>query len=412
MSNKNLFNSSSKPIPELRRDLDIIPVQEKGNAYLYFHDQRQYATPDLALRREAGSLLSLIDGQRSIDDLKNKINGSVSKKELKDFIRFLDEHRLLNSDYFQDFAEEKEARYEQSDLHHSVTAGSSYPADPQELRAYLNEAFSDQDGQLSNDHAKALYAPHIDPRVALDRYAEAFSAIKNLKPKRVVMLGTSHYAGWYPEQYGEHPFILVDKDFKLPLGTIRRDTETISEFSQLASDYGITTQDRAHRMEHSLELHLLFLSYLWDHNFTIVPFLVSDLQELLYKQDGYHGQRVDRFSKLLADKFATDNDTFFLISGDLAHFGKKFGDEQAASHMFEEVENFDRQFLNTGANTNSTAMLNLMKKELDPYRICGFPPLYTFLRNMPNLEGNILNYDLWDERERDSAVTFGSILYQ
>ena len=412
MGSKKLFNSSTAPVPELRRGLDIIPMKENGQAYLYFHDQRQYATPDLALRREAGPLLSLIDGQKSIDELKDHINGSISKKELKDFIRFLDEHRLLNSEYFNEFAEKKETEYEQSDLHHSVTAGGSYPADPQELTAYLDEAFSGQETQLSSGSAKALYAPHIDPRVAPDRYAEAFSAIKDLKPKRVVMLGTSHYAGWYPEQYSEHPFILVDKDFELPLGTVPRDTETIAELSQLQPDYGITLQDRAHRMEHSLELHLLFLSYLWDHDFTVLPFLVSSLQELLYKQDGYHGQLVDRFSNLLANKFGKDDDTFFLISGDLAHFGQKFGDEQAASTMFDEVKSFDRQFLATGADNNPTGMLQLMTKEMDAYRTCGFPPLYTFLRSLPGLNGEIINYDLWDERKRDSAVTFGSILYK
>src|SRR5699024_3828381 len=258
---------------------------------------------------------------------------------------------------------------------------------------------------------RALYAPHIDPRIAIDRYVEAFAPIKDIKPKRVVMLATSHYSGWHPELYEDKPFILVNKDFELPLGNIRRDADAIAALSKLDEDYGIATHDRAHRMEHSLELHLLFLSYLWDHDFTIIPFLVGGLQELLYMKNGRHGELVNLFSTLLNKQFGSDDDTFFLISGDLAHFGQKFGDPQAASTMFDEVNHFDQQFMDHGATNNPAGILKLMRKEMDAYRICGFPPLYTFLSGMPNLQGEIINYDLWDERERESAVTFGSILY-
>jgi AmmeMemoRadiSam system protein B len=263
-------------------------------------------------------------------------------------------------------------------------------------------------GQI--EKPKALYAPHIDPRVALESYVEAFAPIKDLKPKRVVILATSHYAGWYPEVYKDTPFILVDKNFQLPLGTIRRD-EIAIELLKKEHDCGITSHDRAHRMEHSIELHLLFLSYLWQHSFEIVPFLVSGLQELLYVQNGYHGELVDNFSSLLKGQFGDDDNTFFLISGDLAHFGKKFGDKQPASTMFEDVETFDQKFMRYGADNDPNTMLQLMAEETDPYRICGFPPLYTFLNSMPELTGEVVNYDLWDERERESAVTFGSILF-
>ncbi len=81
MSNDNIFNSKTKPIPPLRPDLDVVPIQENGNDYLYFHDQRQYATSDLALRHEVESLLSLIDGHKSINDLLLSI-----KDELLDLI--------------------------------------------------------------------------------------------------------------------------------------------------------------------------------------------------------------------------------------------------------------------------------------------------------------------------------------
>ncbi len=412
MSTNQLFNSKTDPIPRVRRDLQIIPIEENGNSYLYFHDERGYATDDLALHREVHSLLSLLDGQKSIEDLKPQMSEEVNPDQLLEFIQFLDKHRLLSSDHFQAHAEEQEASYEESKLHSSVTAGKSYPAEPSELRNYLDEAFTKHtENRTTAESAKALYAPHIDPRVALESYVQAFAPIKNLQPKRVVLIATSHYAGLYPEIYKNSPFVLVNKDFELPLDTIRRDQQAINQLLESEEETGITLQDRAHRMEHSIELHLLFLSYLWDHDFKIVPFLTRGLDDLYYMEDGHLGQQLNNFSSLLRSRFGDDDETFFLISGDLAHFGHKFGDETAASTMFNEVKHFDQQFLERASGNQRDEMLALMKEDMDPYRICGFPPLYTFLNSMPDIKGEVLSYDLWDERERDSAVSFGSILY-
>jgi len=412
MANDKLFDSTTDPIPEVRRDLQIIPIEENGDSYLYFHDQRGYATPDLALNQQVGTLLALLDGQKSIDDLKPYMSAEISEQQLLQFIQFLDQHRLLSSDYFMQHARSVEQEYEKSTLHQSVTAGGSYPEEPQALKQHLDEAFNRiKRPAVDTENPKALYAPHIDPRVALDSYVKAFAPLRNLTPKRVIIIATSHYAGLYPDLYKESPFVLVNKDFKLPHGTIKRDRSAIRELQEAEGTHGISLQDRAHRMEHSIELHLLFLRYLWQHDFQVVPFLVRGLDDLYYMKDGHLGQQLDHFSSLLRNRFGKDDETFFLISGDLAHFGNKFGDEQAASTMFDEVEAFDRQFLELGAGNQREQMLELMKENMDPYRICGFPPLYTFLQIMPNLKGEILSYDLWDEREKESAVTFGSILY-
>lgn len=414
MDKKILFDSKTDPIPEVRRDLQIIPIQENGNSYLYFRDERGYATPDLALNQQVGTLLSLLDGRKSINDLEPYLGETVNKDQVLRFIRVLDENRLLASEYFQQHAERIEGEYEKSTVHQSVTAGESYPADPDELTDYLDEAFAKHDAKTkASETAKALYAPHIDPRVALDSFVQAFAPIKNLTPKRVVILATSHYAGLYPDMYENAPFILVNKDFELPLGSFQRDQKAIEKLldSTSENEAGINTHDRAHRIEHSIEMHLLFLSYLWDHEFKIVPFLIRDLEDIFYMEDGHLGKQIDHFSNRLRTHFGDGDETFFLISGDLAHFGKKFGDKSAASTMFEDVKQFDQRFMDSASKNQRKEMLELMKEDMDPYRICGFPPLYTFLQSMPELKGNVLGYDLWDERERDSAVTFSSILY-
>lgn len=415
--NKNgqLFNSKTDPIPRLRPELDIIPVKNNGQSYLYFHDLRGYATKNFVLQHQAGTMLSLLDGQKSIEDLRKYLGQDISPDQLLDYVRFLDENRLLCSKHYKQHAEHIEQLYEEAQVHKSVTAGSSYPADPEALQKYLDEAFAKHDyvhQNINEKDIKALYAPHIDPRVGLDSYVNAFSAIEDIQPGRVIILATSHYGGLYPAQYENSPFIVSRKNFELPLRTIEADQKAIDELLLQSSAMGISGNDRAHRIEHSIELHLLFLSYLWDHNFQIVPILVRGFDELYYMEQGHLARQITQFGNYLNEQYGQDKETFFLISGDLAHIGKKFGDNQPASHLFSEVKSFDRMFITYAEQGNKKALLNLMKKQYDPYRICGFPPLYSFLSSIPNVKGIELSYDLWDESERESAVTFGSILYK
>lgn len=414
VNQNNLFNSKTDPIPEIRRDIEVISVKNNGDSYLYFHDNLGYATPNFALDSKVATVLSLLDGRKSIQDLSPYLGEEVTSDQLLEYIQFLDENRLLHSSHFKNYARHVEQKYESSGIHKSVTAGFSYPAEPEELKKYLDEAFSQTSLNVEETNLKstrALYAPHIDPRVGIESYAKAFSSIKGIKPKRVVILATSHYASLYPDTYQNEPFIVSDKDFELPLGTIKSDKKAIKNLLSYSEETGLTGKDRAHRIEHSIELHLLFLSYLWDHNYTIVPILVSGLDDLFYMEEGHRAKQVEAFGKLINEQFGRDEETFFLISGDLAHIGKKFGDQQPAKTMFGGVKSFDTLFLKHARNGDEQKVLDLVKEKYDPYRICGFPPLYAFLKSMPGLKGEVISYDMWDEQERESAVTFGSILY-
>lgn len=412
--NGKLFDSKTDPIPRLRPELDIIPIENNGESMIYFQDSMGYATDNFALDRRVGPLLSMLDGQRSIKDLQPRMGDGVTPDHLLDYIQFLDEHRLLLSAHFKHHANRVEQEYESANVHRSTTAGSSYPANPDELRAFLDKAFSTHETtQLETpaQKVKALYAPHIDPRVGMQSYVKAFSSIQDLKPQRVVILATSHYSGMHPDLYKNKPFIVSNKDFELPLATIESDKKAINRLLNHQADIGVTGSDRAHRNEHSIELHLLFLSYLWDHNFDIIPILVRSFDELFYMEEGHLATQVKNFGSFMDNQFGDDEDTLFLVSGDFAHVGKKFGDDQPARNMFSEVKSFDRMFMNYAERSDKQKLLQLMQKEIDPYRICGFAPIYTLLSSFPDLQGTRLSYDLWDESERESAVSFGSIVY-
>lgn len=409
---ESLFNSFDQPIPPVRYDIQQIPIQQNGEELLYFYDSLSYCTSDFTLPADSQSILSLLDGNRSIDDLIGLSHGEVSKNDLLNYVRYLDEHGILHSENFKQLSKNIETDYEQSGYHISNTAGISFPNTPTQLIQYLNKAFNRFE-QTEPTHARALFAPHIDPRVGLSAFVKAFSAIRELTPKKVFILATSHYSGMYGDLYEDYPFIVSEKTFQLPNGSI----ESNKDFRRMLSPkkwdkIGVSFRDRAHRVEHSIELHLLFLNHIWKHDFEIIPILISGMDELLYSDESHKQAQMETFAAFLEETYGNDPEAFFLISGDLSHFGKKFGDSEPAKELLSNVQPNDQLVLNAGASGNPKHLIYAMRETYDKYRICGFPPLVTFLTAFSGINGEVLSYDLWDEQERESAVTFGSILFQ
>ena len=409
MNDTLLFDSLTSPIPGIRPDLNIIPIKDDGRDLLYFYDLMGYASPNFALNSQVETVLSLINDKISVKEICKLSNGNISTDELLEFIQLLDQNRILNTKHFKLFSNKIEKQFEKGAVRNPVLAGRSYPENPDQLDEYLTTFFEGTKPSLSHD-AKALYAPHIELSVGQDQYVEAFSHLSSLKPKRVVILATSHYAGYFPNIYDGKPFIASDKDYKLPHRLIETDRDYINRLSNSDSDIGIILTDRAHRIEHSIETHLLFASHFWKHDFQIVPILVGSLDEILYHNSGDLAGKIDRFTDQL--KALDDEDTFYLISGDLSHVGKKFGDQTNADLMRDEVQSIDTNFLDASVNMKSDLLLKNIASHYDSSRICGFPPLYTFLNAFGNLNGEQISYQWWDETSTESAVSFGSIIYR
>jgi AmmeMemoRadiSam system protein B len=405
----SIFDSVVSPIPELRPDLQIIPIEQEGRKLIYFHDSMNYLTDHFALDINVQPLLVLFDGSHSIEQIHQQLEGSIEKEELLNFVKLLDSHRVLNSDYYKKFSSRSEEKFEAQKVRYPALAGKSYPEDTDSATDYIRSILNDSPSADKQKQAGALYAPHIELSVGEKQYGEAFSKVADLQPKRVVILATSHYSSYYYHFYDGFPFIGSEKTYRINGRELEPDLEVIKALNKNSPANGFTTRDRAHRVEHSIEFHLLFASHIWQHDYSVVPILVGGFDELFYKSDGHLSTQIEQFS--LSLKPYLDRDTFVLISGDLSHVGKKFGDREPASSMREQVEESDKQFLEHAITGAPGEILNHLSKDYDATRICGFSPLYTYLRMFPGKAGKLLNYFWWDEKETESAVSFGSILY-
>lgn len=408
MDKSLIFNSIDRPVPPVRRNLNLIPFQDEDREFLYFQDTFGYVKEGFALDQKVAPILSLLSGEHSVNQIVKILKGGIQKEELLSFVSFLDENLLLESPYFNHQSDKIENEFEKSSNRASTLAGQSYPDSEKKLDDYLNTLFK-KNGQAHAPPIKALYAPHIEMRIGESNYSKAFSSLKKVKPKRVVILATSHYSGIYGDRYQNYPFVGSYKSYQIPGRTFSTDNHFIKQLEKTGEENGFTTADRAHRLEHSIETHLVMASHIWKHDFSIVPILIGGFDELFYMSNGDLTNKIDSFVEELRE--LDDEDTFYLISGDLSHIGVKFGDKQPAREMRASVEKFDDKFLEIAGNNRPDEMLQHVSENYDPYRICGFPPLYTFLKLFPELKGQKISYDWWDESERDSAVSFGSITF-
>ena len=132
-----LFDSFDEPVPELRPGIQIIPVDQKGRKLIYFHDSMNYLSDHFALDIHVKPLLLLFDGSHTVEKMHQKLDEAIGKKELLEFVKLLDSHRVLNSDYYKEFSSRSEEKFEAQDVRFPAFAGNSYPEDPAAANAYL-----------------------------------------------------------------------------------------------------------------------------------------------------------------------------------------------------------------------------------------------------------------------------------
>jgi AmmeMemoRadiSam system protein B len=101
--------------------------------------------------------------------------------------------------------------------------------------------------------------------------AHAFSALaQDGKPDTVVLLGPNHTG------YGSALSIMREGAWQTPLGNVEIDTELTDDI--IHETRILDVDDVAHKFEHSLEVQLPFLQYLYGNKFKIVPicFMMQD----------------------------------------------------------------------------------------------------------------------------------------
>ena len=146
-----------------------------------------------------------------------------------------------------------------------------------------------------------------------------------------VIIGTSHYS--------PHRFTLTRKHFRTPLGIVPTDGSFIDRLVEALRRRPVRRRVWPHLPEHSIELEVVLLQYLYEGTavIRIVPLVVGSSTIASPAARSHAGSQDDigrMVTALRAAEAETPEPICYLISGDLAHIGPKFGDDEPVAEPF------------------------------------------------------------------------------
>ncbi|MBI1766178.1 MAG: AmmeMemoRadiSam system protein B [Acidobacteria bacterium] len=403
----------SEALPPLRPGLDIFPSPVADRPGLVLRDPFQYTEQVLIIPPLLAAGLALFDGEQTRLDLQaylSKLAGQLVPREtIEALLSALQSNGFLLTEEFAQMRAVRHAEFAAATERSPAHAGTGYPDEPAELRQTF-EGYLQKGLGATAQPIIGLAAPHVSPWGGADCYAAAYGRLQNgaaayAKDKTIVLLGTSHYG--QPERFG-----LTRKPFTTPFGTLQPDVEKIDWLAAQAKD-SVMMEDYCHAVEHSLEFQCVFLQQMLGADFKILPILCGPFAKAL--REGEPPERDDQVYRFfdalgeLADLHASE--LFWVLGIDLAHMGKRYGDEllaRAEQGAMLEVKERDQARLQYACAGESEEFFELVKPDEDELKWCGFAPLYTFMQVQPQARGKVLRYDQWNIDE-ESVVSFAAL---
>lgn len=398
------------------RPLMLMPVRDGERELLVVNDPLGVIDGQPVLAMEALALMQLFDGRMSINDITAALmreNKDIRVGNMvRDFVKQLDEMLMLESPRFEAAHQALRDAYHPLEIRHAVFAGRSYPAEPEQLKQYLDAQFAaaaerkatdETDGSAATGLPRAVMIPHLDPRRTGATIAQGILPLGDSSgpPLRVVVLGTGH-------SLFDDLHALTRKHYDTPLGRVQTDTAFVDALAaRLGKD--AYRGELAHREEHSIEFAALYLRHRLGDRVKIVPILVGGFHHLV--EDGKSPTDDPGFAALMSALRETaaeqKGDTVYLASVDFSHVGPRFGDPSVDERTTDEVKEKDHAAIAAARNADAAAWFGAIAAHQDSTRICGFAPTYLMLDAMKAApsRGRLLHY----EQSAEPDTTFVSV---
>lgn len=276
-----------------------------------------------------------------------------------------------------------------------AVAGTWYPSRRDDL-ADLVERLLDRAGARSGaprGPARAVVAPHAGFAYSGAVAASAFRTAAELRPRRVVLVGPSHYFG-----FGGAAVPAGLAALSTPLGAVPVDLDAVAA---LRASPVVRADDAAFEPEHALESELPFLQRLFGNDVPTVPILLG-------------GGATSGEAQRLADDLAplVDADTLVVVSSDFTHYGPRFGYVPFAERVEARLRDLDLGAVSAIAAGDAERFVAYVEET--GATICGRRAIDVLLRLPAGASGGALvEYDTSGRMTGDwrHSVSYASIAF-
>ncbi|MEM9065476.1 MAG: AmmeMemoRadiSam system protein B [Planctomycetota bacterium] len=342
------------------------PLQANGpdgqpKPLLGLADARQISDRIVATAPAFQVVLPMLDGSRSVDQIVTEVGRGLQTDQLQGFVAQLDDAGLLEGPTFEALENKLHQQFDETDIlppgktaeyadqlvmaamGQEATDEQKAAEGPNRLRAWLDECMNkalESAQKPSYDALPAvLVAPQADYRLAWPNYAAAWGRARVVdRPDRVIVLGTNNF-GACTGVCG------CDKGFASPLGESMVDAELVGKLRNSLGDKFFESRFD-HEREHSVEAQMPWIHHCLgageDGAFPMIfAALVHD--PAVNNGESYDGNGVSLEGFVEAVRGAIGElggKTLIVVSADLSHVGRAYGDQMPLVGEDEEAKSF------------------------------------------------------------------------
>lgn len=203
----------------------------------------------------------------------------------------------------------------ESGIRPPAVSGSFYPAEKNELAAVVSSFFANTRVMLKQKHVKALIVPHAGLIYSGKTAAWGYRQLPKQKNQHFVMIGPSHYT-YFSGIAGDSAHY-----WETPMGNVKQ--------------HPLSPETSVHAPEHSLEVQLPFLQYLYKNEFSFTALLTGgnvdthDVAECLLR----HAKH-----------------SIFIISSDLSHYLTEKEAREKDKKTIEAILHLDPEYFDREEN--------------------------------------------------------------
>ncbi len=444
-------NAPHQQKPKIR-PLRGFPLQAKNpqgqvQTLMGLADQRQISDRVVITSPAMQVVIPRMNGTRDLDQIVHEVKQGLTRQVLENFVAQLDHAGLIDGPTFNELRQRMHAEYDaqailppastaafadqlilqdagQTRQQASPTKPSGWDEQSPEHRAkgaekvremfgkYIEQAEPRMPVKTFESLPKAIIAPHLDYARGWINYASSWGPLRGLDaPDRVIILGTNHF--------GEGTGVVgCDKGFVTPLGKSELDKGVADGLRAKLGD-ALFEQRFDHEREHSIELQVAWLQYVFGEKPKVFGALVHD--PCVNNGESYDGRGValEAFVGALRDLISGPNAlpgrTLVVASADLSHAGPAFGDRQAlvgespeAVTARNRIVQHDQEMLKLFAANKPSELVASMSWQQNPTRWCSLGNMAATLMAVQPGEVKMLNYGAAMDQQGTTFVSSAS----
>jgi AmmeMemoRadiSam system protein B len=277
-----------------------------------------------------------------------------------------------------------------SSIRRPAVAGQFYPANPSVLRKTIEECFLHEIGPKKLPPAEGskiigLICPHAGYMYSGPVAAHSYLALSAIASYDVIIIiGPNHYG------IGSGIAVPVAKAWQTPLGEVPIAKDAAEELVETSGMVDI--DDLSHIQEHSIEVQVPFLQYIFNRPFKILPvsMLLQDKKSAIEVGEAVAG-------------IAMRWKAFIIASSDLTHYEPHDVASKKDKQLVEAIENLD-----VDAHYETLRKLSLTA--------CGYGPIAVVMTASKILgakNGKLLQYGTSGDTggSRDAVVGYAAISF-